>query len=199
MRKISFQCEEESVDMFVKILHKLQGVESNRKIRVGGDEHCFYGDIDSVSDVAIDDRPYSNLSPSEQRSFMIVRTNAIPNASVFTRTPTTAPSVSQDDSRDNDNEDDTPVSALDSDAIGTIRSVISDKIEQEGTFTAFDITMELRKRGMQVYHRDVKEMVHNMYDNGDMEDYARTLLDVGSGTKALLYHPGDFDAQLARP
>jgi len=195
MSKISFTCEEESVDLFVKILQKLKGATTSLKIRIGGDEHCFCNGIDGLCDVAIDDNPYIRMSVDQLTNIENTRATAIgPVLSPIIPSP----SINQPDmsvSGDgNDDDGDSNVSSLNSDAIGAIRSVILDKIENEGTFTAFDITMELRKQGMQVFHRDVKEVVHNMFDNGDMEDYRRTHLDVGGDVKPFLYHPASLDS-----
>ena len=210
MSKISFMCEEESVDLFVKILQKLERATTSLKIRIGGDEHCFCNGIDGLCDVAVDDNPYIHMSVDQRTNIENARATAIvPVLATSTSSPSPSPSpsinqlntsASNDDNNDND-DNNANVSSLNSDAIaiGTIRSIILGKIENKGTFTAFDITMELRKQGMQVFHRDVKEVVHNMFDNGDMEDYRRTRLDVGGGVKPFLYHPVSLDSYTHRP
>ena len=43
-KKISFACNEESVQLFLDILLKLDNARGDRKIRIGGSEFDFYAD-----------------------------------------------------------------------------------------------------------------------------------------------------------
>jgi hypothetical protein len=61
------------------------------------------------------------------------------------------------------------------------RSVVSEWMAANKSFTAYDVTTELRKRnsGQNIPHDGVKTIVHNMYDNGTLHGYMRKLVDVG--------------------
>lgn len=55
-----------------------------------------------------------------------------------------------------------------------IESVIQEKIGKNKSFTAHDITQEVRNRGHRVSHDEVRTEVHSFYDRGLMKDYTRT-------------------------
>jgi retron-type reverse transcriptase len=61
---------------------------------------------------------------------------------------------------------------------------------QAGTmFTAYDVTLEARRRGGNVRHQDVRDLVHEFFEAGRMgAAYNRTLIDVGAPSKPWLYH-----------
>jgi hypothetical protein len=54
-----------------------------------------------------------------------------------------------------------------------IEAVIQEKISKKESFTAYDITQEVRNRGHRVTHDEVRTEVHSYYDRGLMKDYDR--------------------------
>lgn len=75
-----------------------------------------------------------------------------------------------------------------------IEDLVRQRIAEHAQFTAYDITCALRgqeRRWRRVLHRDVREVVHQMFSFGQMGlAYERTLLDVGGERgPAFVYHP----------
>jgi hypothetical protein len=67
-------------------------------------------------------------------------------------------------------------------------------------FTAFDITMMLRRANpsTNIRHGEVRDAVHNLYSNNQMNGFVRTLQRMDSGQDAFVYHgygtdPEDYD------
>jgi len=65
------------------------------------------------------------------------------------------------------------------------------KVSQGSMFTAFDISLFAKQeKGMTERHNAVKHVVHDLYVNGQMPGYERTLIDIpGVSRQAFLYHP----------
>lgn len=84
-------------------------------------------------------------------------------------------------------------------------SEINDKVSElttnESMFTAYDVTVSLRNDGHFVKHSDVKRVVHDLYDNQDMDpSYDRTLATVpGTSVQAYLYHHVSSDTDEYEP
>jgi len=77
--------------------------------------------------------------------------------------------------------------------VATIQ-IINDKIEElisdNKCFTAYDITVSIRHDGLKESHREVRKIVHAFYEDGEFDDYERSLIQiVGAPRKAYLYHP----------
>ena len=75
-----------------------------------------------------------------------------------------------------------------------IRDTVSDFVNKGFLFTAFDITRAIRDDGVTAYHSEAKEVVADIFGNGDMTDYTRTSVDVGVKVNPLVYHHEDADA-----
>lgn len=70
-----------------------------------------------------------------------------------------------------------------------VEDIVIEKINTQEMFTAWDITMEARRRQTQVQHHETREVVHDFFENGSMgSDYTRTLINVGAPVKPFLYH-----------
>jgi len=204
MKTVSFKCEESTTQLFVQILNKLANAgdkNQTRKIRIGGDEYTFMGGCDFVSDLSINNHLYSHMTPSEQRDIEILRAAIVAPAPTPTNIPTPAnvPATSPidnsvpDNSNDNDPTDDDS-DILDSAEAISVRDVVVDKVGQNEMFTAFDITKALRQNGTQVVHRNIKQIVHALYNHGDMMGYDRSLINVGNApVRPFLYHPVSAD------
>jgi retron-type reverse transcriptase len=71
----------------------------------------------------------------------------------------------------------------------TIEVLALERVKAGEMFTAFDITLAVRKIGGNVRHNEVRDVVHELYERGRMgAAYTRSLIDVGSPTKPYLYH-----------
>ena len=74
-----------------------------------------------------------------------------------------------------------------------LRDVIADKIVKNEAFTAFDITMQAKKRGLAIKHRDCKNTIHQIVWD-EYPFYQRTLIDVpGAPVQPFLYYPQGYD------
>lgn len=71
--------------------------------------------------------------------------------------------------------------------------MINEKIAARKPFTAYDITRDVRSQGNAVEHYLYKEVVHDLFVNGQMDDYVRTLKQSPTGP-CFLFHGPEFDA-----
>lgn len=201
MKTVSFKCDDSSGQLFVQILNKLSVAGEKRltrKIRIGGDEYSFVGGCDSVSDLSIDGSLYRNFSDAEKQDLENLRsaTHSVPapviNLAAMV-TPSTPPVITPVSIDDNDDD------ILDSTEAIAVRDVVIDKVNQNEMFTAFDITKTLRQNGTQATHRNIKQIVHALYNHGDMQGYDRSLVDVnGAPVRPFLYHPMSADSSTYR-
>ena len=75
-----------------------------------------------------------------------------------------------------------------------IHDVVKALVKQRRMFSAYDISQAVRKLGFKEYHRDMKKIVHRMFDGGEMDDFGRTLVKYPSApTRAFRYHPPELD------
>ena len=212
-KTVSFKCEESSTQLFIQILNKLSIAgdrNQTRKIRVGGDEHVFMGGCDKVEDLSIDGKLYSDYTPSEQRDFEILRHAIIapPPAPVVPQPVSAQPNDGTNDGTTNDGtvvttpvphhapvtlvDDDEDI--LDSAEAILVRDVVAAKVSQNEMFTAFDVTKLLRQANNQVRHSNIKQIVHALYNHGDMQGYDRSLVRVSNASvMPFLYHPVSAD------
>jgi hypothetical protein len=207
-KNITFECNDESTSLFVDILSKLYNSNGrNLKIRVGGEEYNFVGDIDSVTNILVDGNPLSNTNHSD---LVVMRANALnaraPVVPVFpipTFIPISAPVTPTSDSATDPSSSNvpTPVTSDANDASDVLQGALADsvsnivtgKINAGRMFTAFDITKELRQTGTQVNHgREVRPIIHAMWNSGLMPNYTRGLVAIGSN-QAFVYHPISSD------
>ena len=56
-----------------------------------------------------------------------------------------------------------------------LEDLIQDQINSGNTFTAFDLTRELRAQGFRVIHGEAKAFVHGFFLSGMMTGYTREL------------------------
>jgi len=74
----------------------------------------------------------------------------------------------------------------------SIVEVIEQKVSDGEVFTAFEITMAVRKAVTEnVRHKEVRGVVGNEFSTGEMENYSRELctLHIGSKPEAFVYFP----------
>jgi RNA-directed DNA polymerase len=80
-----------------------------------------------------------------------------------------------------------------------VEALVDEKVKVGEMFTAFDVTLAVRKIGGSVRHQEVRDLVHEIYENGRMgAAYTRSLIDVGAPTKPYLYHRYSDDANSYR-
>jgi hypothetical protein len=196
---ISFKCNESTTQLFLEILHKLAKAGDNnhtRKIRVGGDEYAFVGGCDTVSDIAVDGSLYANFTDAEKEDFVTLRDavaiTSMPAPVATLPSPSTGPSCILPTTSFSNPTVDTDDDLLDSADAIAVKDVITSKVTQNQMFTAFDITKDLRTNGTQVHHRNIKRIVHALYNQGEMQGYDRCLVTIGSA-RPFLYHPISAD------
>jgi hypothetical protein len=174
------------------MLNKLCSAGENGKtikIRIGGDEHIFDGNIDVVSSVSIDDKLYFDYSLQDQNDFRSIRNSAI-NKPLIIPVPANLPIVNAVVNT----VINTAVDVDANDLRDAISLIVNDKVDQGQMFTAFDITKEIRANGTQARHKDIKEIVHELYINGDMGGYIRSLINIANVTiQPFIYHPNGSD------
>ncbi len=75
------------------------------------------------------------------------------------------------------------------------RKVVDAMVEAEESFTAFDVTTQLRVKGEFVLHYEVRALVHGLFDNDDpiFTNYSRENHVIGHGTNVLVFHPYNVD------
>lgn len=76
-----------------------------------------------------------------------------------------------------------------------IENSIQGFIGKRNPFTAFDVTKDIRsKGGSHERHNELKKEVHQIFDDGQMQDYNRSLVRLPSAPgPAFLYHPPEVD------
>jgi hypothetical protein len=79
-----------------------------------------------------------------------------------------------------------------------VETTVAALISKRKSFSAFDITKTVRAAGFKERHKDVKQVVHQLYGDEEMSDYTRTLVNFPGGNgPAFLYHPPEVDPNLA--
>jgi len=73
----------------------------------------------------------------------------------------------------------------------TIEGIVKEFISKKWSFTAYTITEEARKKGVTAYHSEAKQIVHDMFDDGEMLDYSRKTEDIGAAVKPFRYYHDD--------
>ena len=70
-----------------------------------------------------------------------------------------------------------------------IDQIVQEKVQAGEMFTAYDVTLEARRRGGNVRHNDVRDLVHELFEQGRLgAGYNRSLIDVGAPSRPFLYH-----------
>lgn len=71
-----------------------------------------------------------------------------------------------------------------------IKDQVSEWQDDRIQFSAYDITVALRNSGVRISHSLVKQVVHDLYTNGEMDPgYERTLTSIpGTNQQAFVYH-----------
>jgi len=79
--------------------------------------------------------------------------------------------------------------------VNDITDVVSEFVAADKMFTAWDVTMEVRKRSKdRVQHFEVKKEVHKVFDQGNMSGYNRTLATLQNvNPQPWIYHPMSAD------
>ena len=86
--------------------------------------------------------------------------------------------------------------AMDSNAKQIVTAITRRRSAAGESFTAFDITTEARGQGAFVRHGEARDLVHSIFQDGEMgAGYRRTVVDLGGGARPFVYHRFDIDAQ----
>lgn len=88
----------------------------------------------------------------------------------------------------------------DSTSLSILSTVVDDFVRQDKLFTAFEVTLEAKKKGLQLRHRDVKADIHDLVKPYVQQGlYQQELRNVGAPEKALLYFPDGADPDSYKP
>jgi hypothetical protein len=87
-----------------------------------------------------------------------------------------------------------------------IDTVVKEFLDRGQAFTAFEVSLEAKKRGATERHRDMKNYIHQcpvLNDEMEFGNYDKTLVHVGNEggqpLQAFLYHPKSYDASTYKP
>jgi bifunctional DNA-binding transcriptional regulator/antitoxin component of YhaV-PrlF toxin-antitoxin module len=71
-----------------------------------------------------------------------------------------------------------------------IRDILTATTADNEPFTAYDITLAARRKGVRERHDDIKQVVHDVYANSEMPSvYIRSIVNLTGGAQPFLYHP----------
>lgn len=77
-----------------------------------------------------------------------------------------------------------------------IVALVTDKIQKSLPFSAWSITTEMRKQQIQGSHDVVKDIVHLLFKQGQMQSYLRESCPIpGKTNKCWVYYPPTLDPQ----
>jgi len=83
---------------------------------------------------------------------------------------------------------------MDSNSTLKIQETVNALIQQRKPFSAYDITCTIRRLNFNEGHRDVRQVVHDMFNNGAMGSFQQTLVQYPNAPRpAYLYHPPEID------
>lgn len=89
---------------------------------------------------------------------------------------------------------------LSGDTENTIREVVKEWVAVGRMFTAFEVSLAAKERGVEERHRNMRNRVHEIiYDEGVNNNYTRMLMDVGAPEQAWLYYPVGGDPYSYQP
>lgn len=71
-----------------------------------------------------------------------------------------------------------------------INEIVAEWIREGKMFTAFEVSLEVKRRGVHERHRNMREHTHEAIFHLGIQrgDYSRTLMDVGAPEQAWVYH-----------
>jgi len=85
--------------------------------------------------------------------------------------------------------------SLQASEIEAVEKIVSVKMDAEEMFTAFNVTLEAQMQGVHRKNVELRDIIHMMYERGNMPDYTRTLKDIpGAPAPAWVYHPEHMSA-----
>jgi hypothetical protein len=164
----------------IGVLKQLEEVGKNgqtRTIRIGGDEKVFGNGIDTISNIMVDgvldNTPYTPSIPTRKRSNTVNDNSDGSNVVDLSTAPVTPA---------------TPVNTDDT----VIAQVIKEYTDANKMFTAFDISREAIKRGVNQKHGQIKRVVHGLLSN--TPNYTRSLIAIDNvKINPFLYYPDSAD------
>jgi hypothetical protein len=90
--------------------------------------------------------------------------------------------------------------ALDRNIQEKIHEVVKEWVNESRMFTAFEVSLAVKKLGVRERHRNMRDFVHQViFEYGTPASYSRTLMDVGAPEQAWVYHPISSNPYFYRP
>lgn len=76
-----------------------------------------------------------------------------------------------------------------------IRDLVASRVQRGDLFTAYDVSKDVQQRGVRAGHMKdgLRDLTHKLFFAGEMDGYARTMIDLGNGLQAWVYHPQNTD------
>ncbi len=76
-----------------------------------------------------------------------------------------------------------------------IKDLVASRVKRGDLFTAYDVSKDVQQRGVRAGHRKdgLRDITHKLFADGEMDGYDRTLVDLGNGLQAWVYHPQSAD------
>lgn len=82
----------------------------------------------------------------------------------------------------------------------TLNQIITDWTNTGRAFTAYEVSLEAKKQGLQERHANLRDEIHQLMDAAlSFGNYRRTNVSVGSGLTAMLFHPDTYDVNQYQP
>jgi|GEM_PF-4514232 hypothetical protein len=75
------------------------------------------------------------------------------------------------------------------DMVDEMEAEVFRRVFNGDSFTALEISRAVQARGIRERHRDLKVVVHALFENGDMIGYDRTPINLPTGERPYFYHP----------
>ena len=190
MREVSCTCNDTAAETVVGVLKQLAEVSANdqkRIIRIGGDEKIFETN-DELSDVKVDGvldtTPYVPTIRASRRKGQSINPPSI--SSQTSQVVQSVPSIVVANSGPRVSSADRQV----------VEDVVKEFVDSRRKFTAFDVTKEVRSRGVTARHGALKSVVREMFENDNMLSYVRELIEIdGVSVPPFLYLPNGDDPE----
>lgn len=84
------------------------------------------------------------------------------------------------------------------------KDVVNDFIDKGKMFTAYDVTRAVRSAGIECYHNQVRDIVHTLYKNQEMDcEYSRNAININGASPYVYHHymddPNTYDSNVLTP
>ncbi|GAB4456393.1 MAG: hypothetical protein OHK0029_14210 [Armatimonadaceae bacterium] len=75
------------------------------------------------------------------------------------------------------------------DVVDAVEAEVARRVGNGDSFTALEISRAVQAQGIRERHRELKLVVHELFEDGEMPGYDRHTIQLPSGERPFLYHP----------